>query len=182
VSADGVQTDPDKILKIVNWPSPCSTDEVRSFLGFAGYYRRYVSNLSKLAKPLNDLIIGSVTKKSRRKPDWTMFHWEDAQENAFQVLKQALVSLPVFAYLDYSNPFVVHTYASFMGLGTVLYQIDPEGKQRIIAYASRGLKKSERNYPAHKLEFLALYNGRLIPNSIIICMAITLLLLLTIIP
>ena len=71
-------------------------------------------------------------------------------------MKQALVSPPVLAYPDYSNPFVVHTDARFMGLGAVLYQIDPDGKQRVIAYASRGLKKSERNYPAHKLEFLAL--------------------------
>jgi len=101
VSADGVQTDPDKISKIVNWPSPRSTDEVRSFLGFAGYYRRFVSNLSKLAKPLNDLLIGSIAKKSRRKPDRTTFHWEDAQENAFRALKQALVSPPVLAYPDY---------------------------------------------------------------------------------
>jgi len=156
VSADGFQTDPDKILKFVNWPSPRSTDEVGSFLGFASYYRRFVSSFSKLVKPLNDLLIGSIAKKSCRKPDRTTFHWEDAQENAFQALKQALVSPPVLAYPDYSNPFVVHTDASFMGLGAVLYQIDPDGKQRVIAYACRGLKKSERNYPTHKLEFLAL--------------------------
>ena len=122
MSGDGVQTDPDKISKIVNWPTPRSTDEVRSFLCFAGYYRRFVSNFSKLAKPT--------------------FHWEDAQENTFQALKQALVSPPVLAYPDYSNHFVVQTDASFMGLRAVLYQIDPD---RLILYGNNFTVVIENN-------------------------------------
>ena len=157
VSADGVRTDPEKISKIVDWPTPSNIDEVRSFLGFSGYYRRFVCNFSKLAKPLHDLLVGiPAKKKSRRKSDPGTFQWEEAQDKAFQALKQALVSPPVLSYPDYSKPFVLHTDASFLGLGAVLYQPDADGKLHVIAYASRGLKKSERNYPAHKLEFLAL--------------------------
>ena len=63
VSVDGVRTDPDKLSKIVDWPTPCNIDDVRSFLGFAGYYRRFVCNFSKLAKPLHDLLVGVPSKK-----------------------------------------------------------------------------------------------------------------------
>jgi hypothetical protein len=70
-------------------------------------------------------------------------------------LKQLLVSPPILAYPEYGQPFILHTDASGQGLGAILYQ-EIEGKKRVIAYASRGLSSSERNYPVHKLEFLAL--------------------------
>ena len=157
VSVDGVRTDPDKLSKIVDWPTPCNIDDVRSFLGFAGYYRRFVCNFSKLAKPLHDLLVGVPSKKkSRGRSELGTFQWGDDQEKAFLSLKEALTSPPLLAYPDYAKPFVLHMDASFLGLGAVLYQPDADGKQHVISYASRGLKKSERNYPAHKLEFLAL--------------------------
>ena len=82
--------------------------------------------------------------------------WNDHCEESFQKLKQLCSSTPILAYADYSKPFKLHTDVCNLGLGAVLYQTDESGLDRVIAYASRTLSKSERNYPIYKLEFLAL--------------------------
>ena len=84
-----------------------------------------------------------------------MWEWGEAQQCAFNTIKEKLSSPPVLAYADFSKPFVLHTDASTEGLGAVLYQVQ-EGQERVIAYASRGLRNSEKHYPAHKMEFLCL--------------------------
>ena len=158
VSEAGVATDPAKTEKIANWPTPTNVSELRSFLGFANYYRRYVEGFSKTARPLNDLLGGTGKRKLKGKkvkslpPEWV---WGDGQEQAFKNLKLKLVSPPILSYADFSKPFIVHTDACRDGLGAVLCQ-EQEGKEVVIAYASKGISKAERNYPAHKLEFLAL--------------------------
>ena len=83
------------------------------------------------------------------------FSWAEAQQQTFDTIISSLTNPPILAYADYSLPFELHTDASLDGLGAVLYQ-EQEGKKRVVAYASRSLKVSEKNYPAHKLEFLAL--------------------------
>ena len=85
---------------------------------------------------------------------------------AFDTLKEKLSSPPVLAYADFKEPFIVLTDASLEGLGAILYQ-EQEGKERVIAYASRGLRNSEKNYPAHKLEFFMSQMGRNINFTII---------------
>ena len=85
----------------------------------------------------------------------TPFDWNDDQQMSFETLKEKLMSPPILAYADYSLPFKLYTDASGTGLGAVLYQ-EQDGKERVISFASRSLKPSEKNYPAHKLEFLAL--------------------------
>ena len=163
VSAEGVETDPEKTNKISKWPTPVNKDELITFLGFAGYYRKFVKDFSKIAKPLTDLLAGyGSKKKSRRKVKSDIkpvtdkvWKWEQAQQKAFDRLKELLTSPPILAYPNYTKPFILHIDASGQGLGAVLYQ-EQDGKQRVIAYASRGLSKSEMNYPVHKLEFLAL--------------------------
>ena len=163
VSSDGIGTDPSKIEKIQSWPKPKSPEEVRSFLGFAGYYRKYVKGFSSIAQPLSKLIPGSSTsKKSRKKSKTTSandsppsFVWGSDQDKAFTELKRILSSPPILAYADFSLPFELHTDASSLGLGAVLYQ-EQSGIKRVISYASRGLSKAEKNYSAHRLEFLAL--------------------------
>ena len=157
VSEHGIEPDDDKICKVQEWPTPTKQEEVRKFLGFVGYYRKFIRDFSKIARPLTDLIPSTTrskttSKKTTKLPAWT---WGPAQEEAFQTLKARLTSPPVLAYPDFTFPFEVHTDASSLGLGAVLYQTE-NGQQHVIAYASRGLSKSERNYPAHKLEFLAL--------------------------
>lgn len=160
VSEDGIKTDPEKTKAVATWPEPKTIKEVRRFLGFTGYYRRFVKDFSKIARPLNDLLVGHSTsgkkpKDGKKKSTPTPFKWGDAQQDAFDTLKEALTAPPVLAYADYRLPFKLHTDASGTGLGAVLYQCQ-EGVDRVVAYASRSLKTSERKYPAHKLEFLAL--------------------------
>jgi transposase InsO family protein len=157
VSENGVEADPDKIDKVVNWPTPTSPEDVRKFLGFAGYYRKYVKDFAKISKPLSELMpVHSHSKAGKRKQsDPLVWNWGIEQEEAFVKLKELLGSPPILGFADYATPFELHTDASQRGLGAVLYQ-KQGGKLRVISYASRGLSKTEKNYSAHKLEFLAL--------------------------
>ena len=169
VSQDGVSTDPSKVSAVQQWPRPSSAKELKTFLGFTGYYRRFIPHYSRVAKPLHDVMklyeplrkrgrkpTGSSEKFNRPKPT-TPFgdNWDAECQAAFQKLKDMLTSAPILAFADYSAPFILHTDASTCGIGAALYQ-QVDGRERPIAYASRGLSKSEANYPAHKLEFLAL--------------------------
>ena len=155
VSERGVEVDPEKVEKIINWPTPKNGDEVRQFTAFAGYYRRFCKDFSKIAKPLTDLHPNTCLKNGKKVKSSKPFHWGPEQEEAFEKLKNALSTPPVLGYANYDTPFEVHTDVSLKGLGAILYQ-KQGGQLRPISYASRGLKKSEKNYPAAKLEFLAM--------------------------
>ncbi|KAL0560443.1 hypothetical protein IC582_000848 [Cucumis melo] len=139
VSKAGVSVDPAKIEAVTGWTRPSTVSEVRSFLGLAGYYRRFVENFSRIATPLTQL-----TRKG------APFVWSKACEDNFQNLKQKLVTAPVLTVPDGSGSFVIYSDASKKGLGCVLMQ---QGK--VVAYASRQLKNHEQNYPTHDLELAA---------------------------
>ncbi|CAL8084915.1 unnamed protein product [Prunus armeniaca] len=139
ISAEGIYVDPQIVEAIVNWVQPMSVTEVRSFLGLAGYYRRFVEGFSSIAAPLTRL-----TKKDVK------YEWMEECEQSFQELKKWLTTAPVLALLDNSGNFVIYSYASLQGLGCVLMQHD-----WVIAYASRQLKKHEQNCPVHDLELAA---------------------------
>ena len=156
VSEAGIQADPTKIEAVRNWPVPKTVKEVRQFLGFTGYYRRFVKGFAAIARPLNDLLVGldtnpKASKKRKTCKMQALFEWSEEQQQSFETLIDKLTSPPVLAYADCRLLFSVHT----SGLGAVLYQ-KQDGKERVVAYASRSLKPSEKNYPAHKLEYLAL--------------------------
>ena len=153
VSKEGVSTDPEKIKPVTEWPQPTTATEVRPFLGFVSYYRRFITNFSKVAKPLNKVLQnleGTPSKKKKFK-----VHWGPEQQEAFETLQRLCTGSPILAYADFKAPFILYTDASGDVLGAVLYQVQEEHK-RLIAYASQSLSRSERNYPVHKLEFLAL--------------------------
>ena len=154
VSGKGISTNPKKIEAVTKWPTPKTVYDVRSFLGFVGYYRRFIKNFSKITKPIREVITG-LENQSKRAAKKTYIEWTDLSNAAFDNLKTMCVSTPILAYPDYQLPFTLHTDSSTDGLGAVLYQ-KQDGKQRVIAYASRSVSKAESNYPAHKLEFLAL--------------------------
>ena len=154
VSGKGISTNPKKIEAVTKWPTPKTVYDVRSFLGFVGYYRRFIKNFSKITKPIREVITG-LENQSKRAAKKTYIEWTDLANAAFDKLKTMCVSTPILAYPDYQLPFTLHTDSSTDGLGAVLYQ-KQDGKQRVIAYASRSVSKAESNYPAHKLEFLAL--------------------------
>ena len=160
VSADGVATDPVKTEVVTNWPKPKTLKDLRSFLGFASYYRRFVPHFAQLARPLHELVTklyeGGRHGKLRGKS--VECDWNNECQNAFESLKQTLTSPPVLAYPVYTQPFIVEVDASNEGLGAVLSQ-EQDGKVRPIAYASRSLRGAERNmenYSSRKLELLAL--------------------------
>ena len=159
ISGQGVSTDPKKIEAVAQWKRPQNTSELRSFLGFASYYRRFVEGFAKLAGPLHQLVAELAGKKSKRGSEKNLeAAWTPQCEQAFQALKEKLVSAPVLAYADFSKPFILEVDASYSGLGAVLSQETDSGV-RPVAYASRGLRPTERNmatYSSMKLEFLAL--------------------------
>ncbi|GJS39691.1 putative reverse transcriptase domain-containing protein [Tanacetum coccineum] len=136
INGNGIHVDPSKIEAVKNWKAPRTPTEVRSFLGLAGYYRRFIENFSKIAKSLTIL-----TQKCKT------FNWGEEQELAFQTLKDKLCNAPVLALPDGLEDFVVYCDASGIGLGCVLMQ-----RGKVIAYAYRQLKIYEKNYTTHDLE------------------------------
>nr|XP_008283279.1 PREDICTED: uncharacterized protein LOC103359624 [Stegastes partitus] len=166
ISEDGIQTDPEKITALKTWPKPNTLKELRAFLGFCGYYRRFIKDYSKITKPLNQLTAGypPLRKHTNPKADTGKYHspkdpfgnrWTSCCQAAFDTIIEKLTTAPVLGFANPKCPYVLHTDASTSGLGAALYQ-EQEGQKRVIAYASRGLSKCEARYPAHKLEFLAL--------------------------
>ena len=164
VTHSGVSTDPAKTKVIEGWRVPKTEKELRSFLGLASYYRRFVQGFAKIAAPLHALLTKKVGKGSGKKQSAGKMSrsltelWDPACNSAFETLKQKLVSSPVLGFPDFSRPFIVETDASLCGLGAVLTQEQDHGRV-VIAYASRSLRPSERNmdrYSSLKLEMLAL--------------------------
>ena len=130
VSKHGVQPDSSKVKAILQWETPKSVTEVRSFLGLAGYYRRFVKDFSMVAKPLTNLLRKNVP-----------FGWSPQCEQSFEELKRRLTTTPILALPSEIGGFVLYTDASRMGLGRVLMQ---SGK--VIAYTSTQLRPHEMNY------------------------------------
>ena len=151
VSSEGIATDPKKIKAIQLWPRPETVTQIRKFTGLTNYYRKFIHNYAKVARPLHQLVSGENAKLKR-----TTVKWTEECERSFLELKNLCSNTPVLAYPDYTRNFKLYTDASESGLGAVLTQVSKDKKERPVAYASRTLSKSERNYDAHKLEFLAL--------------------------
>ncbi|WVZ75737.1 hypothetical protein U9M48_023770 [Paspalum notatum var. saurae] len=143
LSEKGVAVDPSKVECVLNWKKPKTVTEIWSFLGLAGYYRRFNKDFSKTAKPMT-----SLTKKNAR------YSWSPNCEEAFESLKKSLTTAPVLAQPDVTKPFEVYCDTFGHGLGCVLMQ---EG--RVVAYASRQLRKHEANYPTHDLELVAVVHA-----------------------
>ena len=143
VSKDGVKCDPAKIEVVKNWPHPTSVTEVRSFLGFATYYRRFIPHFSTVASSLT-----ALTRKDEP------FVWTDEREMAFRRLKESLITAPVLAYPLPQGQLILDTDASNTGIGAVLSQ-EQDGQEKVIGYASKTLSKSERAYCTTYKELLA---------------------------
>jgi len=139
ISKGGIVVDPSKVDAMMQWESPKSVFEVRSFLGLAGYYQRFIEGFSKLALPLTQL-----TRKGQA------YVWDAKCEKSFLELKKRLTSAPVLILPNPKESFVVYCDARKMGLGGVLMQ-----NRQVVAYASRQLKVHDKNYPTHDLELAA---------------------------
>ncbi|KAK7945434.1 hypothetical protein WMY93_001162 [Mugilogobius chulae] len=168
VSEAGIATDPEKVAVVKNWPEPTDLKSLRSFLGFCGYYRRFIASYSTIVRPLTELTKGypPTQKQNKNKvkdPTKTYLkpsepfkeRWDESCRKAFRKIIDCLTNAPVLAFADPTKPYVLHVDASMNGLGAVLNQEYTEGLKPV-AFASRKLSESERNYPVHQLEFLAL--------------------------
>lgn len=151
VSADGVRPDPSKVSAISKMPHPVNISTLRSFLGLASYYRKFIPNFASKAAPLNALL-----RKGRRFP---RKGFDPDQEAAFQSLKIALLCDPVLAFPDFNRPFILETDGSPTGLGCILTQEGVDGVERPIQYISRSLTASESNYEQYDRELLAVAWG-----------------------
>ena len=147
VDKDGICVDPMKVQAISEIVPPKTVREVRSFLGACGYYRRFVKDYAKIASPLHGL-----TKKK------TKFIWNNECQEAFDILKDRLVSAPILAYPDFTKEMKLHCDASRVAIGGVLNQIYPDG-ERAIGYFSRKLRGPELNYSTTELEALAIFES-----------------------
>ena len=143
MSSEGVATDPKKVEAVKNWPTPSCVRDVRSFLGLASYYRKFIRGFAEIASPLH-----ALTEKSK------VFEWTESCKQAFDELKGRLRAAPVLSYPMPEGDFILDTDASGDGIGAVLSQVQ-DGDEKVLAYASRKLSKPERNYRVTRKEVLA---------------------------
>src|ERR1700747_588888 len=145
-----VLMDPGKIKVVQNWPRPQTVKDVRSFLGFTGYYRYFIKNYSLIAQPLIQL-----TKKEEA------WHWNEPQQNAFDTLKRLMCQQPVLRQPNYDKPFILQTDASAYGMGAILSQegetknSNNKPKTHHVLYYSAIFTPTERNYDIFERELLA---------------------------
>ena len=146
ISAKGIQPDPAKTRKVESFPVPTDITEVRQFFGLASYYRWFIPDFASVAAPLHTLTRENVP-----------FEWITDCQAVFDQLKHLLISVPVLPYPQFGPDaeFILETDASGVGLGAVLSQEQEDGQMHPIAYASRALDTSERNYGITELETLA---------------------------
>lgn len=146
VSHQGVSTNPEKIKAIKEFPCPRTLKESRSFIGLVGYYRRFVKGFSEIAAPIT-----ALTKKNQA------FIWGDAQQRAFETLKEQLISAPTLAHYNPSYPTILQTDASFFGWGFVISQVNPTTHlEHPVAIESGRFTGAQLNYPTNEKEFLAI--------------------------
>jgi hypothetical protein len=138
-----LDVDPKKVTTILDWKAPKDVRGIKSFIGMASYYRRFIEGFSKIARPMIALLAIKVE-----------FKWTPAGQKSFETLKEKLTMALVLILPDVHRPFSVYCDASYTGLGCVLMQ---EG--RVVAYSSRQLKIHEKNYPTHDLELAAVVHA-----------------------
>lgn len=146
IDREGIRTDPDKVSAMLNYPRPQTSTEVKRFVGMCSWYRRFIDDFAGLMAPINALLKGRKKKQA--------IEWTTESEDAFVKVKKALVSAPVLCPPDFSKVFTIQCDASAVAVGGVLVQ-ELEGSERVIAYASRSLSRSERNYTVSERELLA---------------------------
>ena len=149
VGADGVKPSVSKVRAVAEWPTPTSVKDVRSFLGLASFYRKFIRHFSEIAAPLTDL-----TKKGRAEV-WSPEVWGEKEDTAFTNLKMAMVTAPLLQLPDFDREFTVTTDASEVSVGAILQQDFGKGLQPV-CYDSRKLNPTECRYSAYEQELLGI--------------------------
>jgi hypothetical protein len=140
ISEQGVSTSPSKVQAVSEWPTPTNVKGLRSFLGLARYYRKFVKHFGIIAKPLSELL-----KKN------SIFVWTINHDVAFETLKSALVTAPVLVLLDFSKPFVVEADASDLGVGAFLMQ-----SNHPVEFVSKAIGPKLRSLSTYEKEYIAI--------------------------
>jgi len=140
-----IEMEEDKVAGVLNWPVPKMVRDVSKFLGLANYYRQFVKDFAKLAQPLNNLM--------RKEEKW---RWGSKQQKAFEQFKQVFTSRPLLVAPDINKEFRVEADASNFATGGVLSIKCEDNKWRLVAYISKSLNETERNYKIHDKEMLAM--------------------------
>jgi len=148
IGRNGIEMSKDKVEAVLDWKSPRSLTEVQSFLGFANFYRRFIQDYSRVARPLTEL-----TKKTDK------WEWNDEAEKAFKELKARFTSAPILAHFDPQKPVVIESDASDFAIGAVLSQRDDENRLHPVAFHSRKFTPAEINYEIHDKELLAIVDA-----------------------
>jgi ribonuclease HI len=143
INQEGLAMDPKKVPAILDWKAPKDARGIKSFIGMAGYYHRFIEGFSKIARPMTALLAKKVE-----------FKWTPMCQKSFETLKEKLITTPVLILPDVHKSFSVYFDASYTGLGCVLMQ-----ERRVVAYSSRQLKIHEKNYPTHDLELAAVVHA-----------------------
>lgn len=151
IDRQGLRTDPEKIAAMINFQRPTTVTELKRFVGIVGWYRRFIPSYSSLTSPLTSLIKGK--RKSQK------ISWDDKAEDAFRKIKEALVTAPILASPDFKKMFTIQCDASDVGVGCVLSQEDDDGREVVIAFASRTLSDAEKKYTVTEKECLAVLFG-----------------------
>jgi hypothetical protein len=144
ISSDGISMESSKVKAIQEWPVPKDVSDVRSFLGLAGYYRKFVKGFSAIAGPMSDLLRNDIN-----------FTWGNEAQKSFEQLKTAITTAPVLVIADPSFPFRIESDSSGYAIGAVLLQDQGNGHQPI-AFMSKKLLPAEKNYSVHEQEMLAI--------------------------
>ena len=147
ISTEGILPDPVNTDKVREWSTPTSASEVRSFLGLASYYRRFIPSFSQIAAPLNHLTQKKVP-----------FEWSESCESSFQHLKMALINPPILAYPNFGQEFTLSTDASNNAIGAILSQ-NRDNKERVIAYFSASLTSTQQKWSTYDRELWAIIAG-----------------------
>ncbi|KAF8747242.1 hypothetical protein RHS01_11373 [Rhizoctonia solani] len=145
ITPEGISMEKDKVQAIMDWPEPQNVKQVQSFLGFANFYRRFVPNFSRLARPLNNL--------TQKEQPWI---WLEEQKAAFDAIKAEICKEPVLAHPDESKPYTLETDASGAAMGAVLSQRMEDGCLHPVAFMSASFSPAELNYDTHDKELLAI--------------------------
>lgn len=163
ISKNGSRPNPQKVASIVEISTPSNPKAVKSFLGAASYFRRFIPRFAEVSAPLNALLVKNVP-----------FVWKPEHEQAFSNLKQALIQAPLLVPPTLGLPYVIHTDASTTGIGACLLQRKTDtGNEHPIAYGSRALNKHEKNYAIIELEALAVVFALKLFHPYVACAKIT---------
>src|ERR1700752_1423141 len=140
-----IAPDPQKIEAVQKIQPPKPVTQLRSFLGLVGYYQQFIRDFSKIAQLLNQLLCKDIS-----------YMWDKPQREAFEELKQRLVTAPILKYPNFDKFFILATNASYHGFETTLSQLDKDRKEHSVVYTSKSLTKGEVNYEATELEYAAI--------------------------